>query len=321
MTMITDDGMCKIWPDNAANISTASAAAVWIVDSSRAGGRYSITVQAAMDIPRMSDAAKARLTTILIDQRRQGNMKPDVTQFLLDKALNQRPLEVPDRAERLLGYLADCSHEVGRRLALYGSPNANSGILDGCLAWSESTTPQEVMFLLGYLMKQNWITETGAEIYAVTVDGYRYISDAKIEPDSSQAFVAMWFGAEMDDVYENSVRPAIEQSGYKPMRIDRKEDVIKIDDEIVAEIRRSRFVVADFTHGCDGARGGVYFEAGFAVGLGIPVIYTCRNDMVDKIHFDTRQYHHTFWNNADDLREPLKNRIVALIGEGPNLGR
>ena len=64
--------------------------------------------------------------------------------------------------------------------------------------------------------------------------------------------------------------------------------------------------------------GGVYYEAGFAFGLGLPVIYTCREDMVDKIHFDTRQYHHTVWKTAEGLRESLKNRIVALIGEGPN---
>ena len=103
------------------------------------------------------------------------------------------------------------------------------------------------------------------------------------------------------------------------MRIDRKQDVIKIDDEIIAEIRRSRFLVADFTHGKDGARGGVYFEAGFALGLGIPVIYTCREDAIDEIHFDTRQYHHTTWKDPEDLRDKLEKRILALIGEGPGV--
>ena len=46
------------------------------------------------------------------------------------------------------------------------------------------------------------------------------------------------------------------------MRIDRHEHVNKIDDEIIAEIRRARFVVADFTHGDTGGRGSVYYEAG-----------------------------------------------------------
>jgi hypothetical protein len=45
----------------------------------------------------------------------------------------------------------------------------------------------------------------------------------------------------------------------------------------MAEIRRSRFVVADYT----GQRNGVYFEAGFGLGLGLVVIPTCRADEVD----------------------------------------
>ena len=65
----------------------------------------------------------------------------------------------------------------------------------------------------------------------------------------------------------------IEDAGYEAVRIDEKEHTNKIDDEIIAEIRRSRFVVADFTQGKDGARGGVYYEAGFAHGLGIEVIF------------------------------------------------
>ena len=128
----------------------------------------------------------------------------------------------------------------------------------------------------------------------------------------------MWFGDEMDDAYEQGIRLGIEAAGYTPMRIDRKANVNKIDDEIIAEIRRSRFLVADFTHGEGGARGGVYYEAGFAYGLGLPVIYTCRKTMEDDIHFDTRQYYHIFWETLAELRDRLAQRIEALIGAGPN---
>ena len=153
----------------------------------------------------------------------------------------------------------------------------------------------------------------------VTVDGYRRIAEVKTNLDSAQAFVAMWFDDEMNDVYRNGIEPAIRDAGYEPLRIDQKPDVTKIDDAIIAGIRRSRFLVADFTHGKDGARGGVYFEAGFAFGLNIPVIYTCHEDAMDKIHFDTRQYYHIKWNRnkMKKLSEDLKNRILALIGEGP----
>jgi nucleoside 2-deoxyribosyltransferase len=88
----------------------------------------------------------------------------------------------------------------------------------------------------------------------------------------------------------------------------------KIDDEIVAGIRRSRFLVADFT----GHRGGVYFEAGLATGLGLPVIWLCRKDELEKTHFDTRQYNFIVWESdkLDELSTALKNRIEATIGRG-----
>ncbi len=105
------------------------------------------------------------------------------------------------------------------------------------------------------------------------------------------------------------------------MRIDQKEHINKIDDEIIAGIKQSRFLVADFTHGEDGARGGVYYEAGFAHGLGLPVIFTCQKDSVDKLHFDTNHYNHIVWTTPEELREKLKNRILAVIGEGPEAHR
>ncbi len=121
----------------------------------------------------------------------------------------------------------------------------------------------------------------------------------------------------MKAAYEEGVGPAIREAGYEPLRIDRKEHISKIDDEIIAEIRRSRFLVADFTQGDTGARGGVYYEAGFAHGLNIPVIFTCRTDAIDKVHFDTRQYNHITWENTAELRERLAKRISATLGDGP----
>ena len=151
------------------------------------------------------------------------------------------------------------------------------------------------------------------------MDGYNRIAEAESNVDSAQAFVAMWFDPQMDEAYDKGIKPGIEDAGYKPLVINRKLDVYKIDDEIIAEIRKSRFIVADFTQGDDGARGGVYFEAGFALGLDLRVIYTCRRDMVDKLAFDTRQYNHILWDTPEDLRIDLKNHIEAWIGKGPEI--
>ena len=104
-------------------------------------------------------------------------------------------------------------------------------------------------------------------IVMASVDGHSQVAAKQENVNTSQGFVAMWFDDSMTEAYEKGIQPAIEDAGYKAMRIDQKEHANKIDDEIIAEIRRSRFIVADFSHGGDGARGGVYYEAGFAHGL------------------------------------------------------
>ena len=123
----------------------------------------------------------------------------------------------------------------------------------------------------------------------------------------------------MDEVRENAIHPGIEDAGYEPIGIYRKERVNRIDDEIIAELRRARFVVADFTQGNDGSRGGVYHEAGFAHGRNIPVIFSCRKDAIEKVHFDTRQYNHIVWEakKLDEFRDRLTTRVSAAIGDGP----
>lgn len=163
---------------------------------------------------------------------------------------------------------------------------------------------------LGYLEIQNR-REFGDEmICRLSLKGWERLDEIKkAGRKSNQAFVAMCFEKSLTDVWENGIKVALSETGYTPIRIDLTEHNEKICDRIIAEIRKSALVVADFT----GQRGGVYFEAGFAKGLGIPVIWTCREDEVSNLHFDTRQYFHIAWTNADDLRKRLKDRIEATL--------
>jgi nucleoside 2-deoxyribosyltransferase len=84
--------------------------------------------------------------------------------------------------------------------------------------------------------------------------------------------------------------------------------LIELDDEIIASIRGAKFLVADFT----GQRNGVYFEAGFMLGLGRPVIWICKKEDLKNVHFDTRQYNTIDCVDETDLKKRLVNRILAL---------
>lgn len=117
----------------------------------------------------------------------------------------------------------------------------------------------------------------------------------------------MSFAEELLSAWEQGIKPALEELGFNPVRIDQTHGEDKIDDRIIAEIRKSGLMVADFT----GHRGGVYFEAGFAVGLGIPVVWTCKQDDIEQAHFDTRQQQHILWETPEELKEKLMNHIAA----------
>lgn len=165
-----------------------------------------------------------------------------------------------------------------------------------------------------------------ADGYVLTYKGLKEAQKLKIAVnDSAFAFVAMWFNkTEMADVFEKAINPAIEIASKKQIiafRVDQKEHNNDITDEIISGIKGSRFVIADMT----GYRGGVYYEAGYARGLGKPVIITCRKDWFDgeinregqvvkeKIHFDINHLNVIVWSTVEELKERLISRIKASI--------
>ena len=292
---------------------------------------------------------KAKLTTMIIIKDNESDLQY-VDDNYIKKAKNQNTLTVAKRTNRLLKYLVRKSEEnlIGYdvhinpdylsqdivHFSLYKHLTDTEYIqsVKTCyeaLAWSESIALQELHFLIEQLEAARLlkiIKRYGRGLSCrVTHEGYLKIEKDIINKDSSQAFIAMWFGNEkesekdMNDLYDYGIDIAVKNTGYKALRIDRKRNVNKIDDEIIAEIRRSRFLIADYTHGKDGVRGGVYYEAGFAEGLGIPVLRSCRSGQFGDLHFDTRQYYHIKWETPEELRKGLEDRIHALIGEGPNI--
>lgn len=128
--------------------------------------------------------------------------------------------------------------------------------------------------------------------------------------DSRIGFVAMWFNESMEGIYCNGIKLAIERLGYESVRIDKQEHNDRIDQRIFEQIRKARFLVADLTAN----RAGVYYEAGFAAGQGIPVIHICKDTDFDSRHFDVKTYNTIKYNNDVDLCKKLVSRIEGTIG-------
>jgi nucleoside 2-deoxyribosyltransferase len=82
-----------------------------------------------------------------------------------------------------------------------------------------------------------------------------------------------------------------------------------IDNQMQAALLSARFVIADLSH----ANLGAYWEAGFAEGLGRPVIYTCERSAWDqkRTHFDTNHTLTIIWQAAD--QKCAEDQMVAAI--------
>jgi hypothetical protein len=146
---------------------------------------------------------------------------------------------------------------------------------------------------------------------SLTFDGWRrYETLKRAQIESRTAFMAMKFGdPDLDRVVADHFKPAVKAAGFKLRPLTDGQPAGLIDDQLRVALRTSRFVIADLTH----ANNGAYWEAGFAEGLGRPVIYTCRNEewKAGKSHFDTSHLNTIIWD--PEKLQDAATRLTAMI--------
>jgi len=265
-------------------------------------GKYKIagSAEACIQSPNMN------LATWVRDQNEHGQM-PIINSYTLDEVNKLPDHSVLDKLTILLRAIERRTKHPGFMVDL------NRGE-DYPLAWASCDS--ELYYLIGALEERGLIERPAQsmgpiEHIVISSGGWEFLSSLEAQPAfADQAFVAMWFNNEMDDAWSQGIKPAVEQAGYRAIRVDKELHVERIDAKIVADIKDSRFLIADVT----GQRAGVYFEAGYAIGLNRPVIWCVRKDQLDDVHFDTRQYNHIVWETPDELKEKLYQLIRAVIG-------
>lgn len=132
---------------------------------------------------------------------------------------------------------------------------------------------------------------------------------------SRHAFMAMDFNqADIRDYFSQQLQGAVAQTGFELRTTDHPGKTADlIDNRMRVDLRTSRFVVCDLTHGNRGA----YWEAGFAEGIGRPVFYICRRDVLDSTdkatrpHFDAAHQAIVAWDPADPA--PGLAELKAMI--------
>ena len=181
-----------------------------------------------------------------------NEIKPEfITSTELETASTCATPSLHQRAEKMLRlFLKICPPGE----AIYAEDFGNQLMSAG---WNQS--PSEAYYMLGAVLSDELglITKVDKFRYGISAKGLLYL-EGRREAVSSVGFCAMWFSDKVLPLWKEVIEPAITAAGYEALRIDSKQHNGKIDDEIMASIRASKFVVSDFT----GNRGGVYYEAG-----------------------------------------------------------
>ena len=273
-------------------------------------GEFILTTTAASTL---EDLLKERPTgrTLLsyTIRKMQGDEPPTLDNQIIKTVLeNPRLPSLKEQQNNLVLYLGNqrcpgelVEEESGELIAVVGSINYSG-----------------LNFIIDHLKQSDLLTtaknSSEQRIMSLTMKGWeRYDEIQRGNIDSKKAFMAMPFNnPTLDEVYKH-FKLAITQTGFDLLRIDERPKAGLIDDRLRVEITTSRFLIAELTD----ENHGVYWEAGFAEGLGRPVIYTCEKTYFEKVktHFDTNHHLTVIWeeNKIDEALEKLKATVRTTL--------
>ena len=326
---IENQEKCIIWGtplSEESSLETNSEKNFCTFNSPLAGGKYTAEGMGYNEL-NLNGKEKIRLSGWIAKKNLEGYI-PEISKvWPLEKL---PPIPGPsERAYLLLEGLVKKTDIIGKRFVSEDILNSlHYNFLNNPHSFfyplSYSREKKEINYLLKYLIELNLIEFlSNYEVLQVTVKGFEKINELSKNVNSKTAFIAMWFGDD-DSIkdLEKNIDISVKEAGYIPLIIKNKEHLNKIDDEILNEINKSKLMVCDLTSEKGKARGSVYFEAGYAMGKGIPVVWTCNKELEKEIPFDIRQYNCLFWeeDKMKDFEKKLQNRIENTVGKGPLKG-
>ena len=169
---------------------------------------------------------------------------------------------------------------------------------------SKSTTHLSVDDLNKLKRSADTLEENNIEKYTEEI-----IDLAEKAVKSREVFVIMSFEEQsrLDD-FQDAVKIICEEREFVADRIDKRPigESYDIVERIHRDIETCGFVIADLTN----ERPNVYYEVGYARGLGKPVILTIAEG--EKVHFDIAGKKIITWKGHKDLRDQLDPELKEL---------
>ena len=233
-------------------------------------------------------------------------------------------LDLPNPAQQadwVIEYVGKKTRVLGGQLEI--NPPGHGGGYPQLRAWIGGADEKAVQRIFEYLVEQKLLREYKNQNYEqfkleLTPAGWKRFADLQeVNKESKQAFMAMKFDDEQKQFVNDKLKPVVKETGFDLLLltdINSKENLI--DNKLRVAIRQSRFLICDLTH----CNAGAYWEAGYAEGLKLPVIYICEKSAFDdedktkRPHFDVNHQEIFQWdkNNEESIKDFLDN-IKAKI--------
>jgi nucleoside 2-deoxyribosyltransferase len=276
----------------------------------------------------------ARRTRLSPENIRTANQRAVMSHRLRSsKPGSQLPLVTADWVDSVVqsGRLPTVSQQVKNAIQYIGDEVSARGeeidtADEGLFAIMGAANPQRAAQLLEELRSRGLLRVTvfdsidpiQVSALDLTLEGWSRYEEYRLQgPVGKSAFLALQFDdPKLDSLIRNTIKPVlIDQLGFE---LEDMRDLARtgiIDNIMREKIRDAAFVVVDLTHNNSGA----YWEAGYAEGLGKPVLYICEQKKFEeaKTHFDTNHLTTVLWNSDDP--ESFAASLVATLRRSLNL--
>lgn len=203
------------------------------------------------------------------------------------------PVTIEEKGSRLLQYLYRHSEEPGdpvvinplsQRFNLTYSPNL-----------------QELVYIIEKLREEQLIVRESVT-FRLTEQGWSEAAARAGGRKLKSCFVLLSDDVDLCAEWSERLLPKLEQCGYQA-RLFNHSGTDNTDS--MQQISESKLIIADLTnHSPD-----VYFAAGYALGLNIPVIWTVNRTYADKLFVQTQQIRPIVWDTAEELAAVLQQRF------------
>ncbi|MBW7473130.1 MarR family transcriptional regulator [Paenibacillus oenotherae] len=205
------------------------------------------------------------------------------------------PTTIEEKSQRLLQYLFKRSrgplepvviHQLSQSYNLTYSPNL-----------------QELIYIIEKLREEEYVERVGAT-FKLTESGWKEASMIAGGKRLQPCVVIVADDEQWRQEWSEKVVPMIEQCGYTVRMADNPQNDAE-GDGIMQLIAESKLIIADLT----GQDQEIYFAAGYALGLQIPLLCTVNKSDAEQLPLHSKEINPIIWGGTEELTAILEQRL------------